>query len=84
LWRGAVAYAREGTGGVYKLPPAASQPLTDMFGPPLPDRHMFALVSTRSPNGGFALVFIARLYGGLVEAIRLAEFDTEISKSQKI
>jgi hypothetical protein len=33
----AVTYAREGTGGVYKLPPEIAAQLTEMLGPALPD-----------------------------------------------
>jgi hypothetical protein len=74
----AIAYAREGKGGVYKLPLASSQQLTDMLGPPLAELHVFALHSHPGPNGAHGLVFMARLYGGLAQAFRLADFEAPI------
>jgi hypothetical protein len=35
-------------------------------------------MSGRGPNGRYPLIFFARLYGGPVETIRLAEFDEPI------
>ena len=74
----AVAYARDGAGGVYKYPPARTVEFAHTLGPPLPDRHVFALMPGPAPNGGRCLVFMARLYGGPMEGIRLAEFRTPI------
>ncbi len=67
----AVMYAREGIGGVYKLPPGIVAQLTDMLGPALPDRHNLALLPIPRPDGGYGLAFLARLYGGPTEVFQL-------------
>jgi hypothetical protein len=46
-----------------------------MFGPALPDRHNLALMPIPRPDGGYALAFLARLYGSPAEVFLLAEFD---------
>jgi hypothetical protein len=74
----AVAYARDGVGGVYKYSPEHTVEFANSLGPPLADRHVFALMDGPAPNGGHCLVFMARLYGGTMEGIRLAEFATPI------
>lgn len=74
----AVAYARDGVGGVYKHPPDRAVQFANSLGPPLPDRHVLALMQGPGPNGGHSLVFKARLYGGPMEGIRLAEFAAPI------
>jgi hypothetical protein len=76
---GAVTYAREGVGGVYKLPPETSAQLTDMLGAPIPDRHNLALLPVPRPSGGYGLAFMARLYGGPAEVFLLAEFEKPIA-----
>jgi hypothetical protein len=73
-----VAYARDGVGRVFKYSPENSVRFADTLGPALPDKHMLALLSGPGPNGGNSLVFIARLYGGPMEGIRLAEMETPI------
>jgi hypothetical protein len=35
------------------------------------------------PNGGHALVFMARFYGGLADAVLLAEFEAPIPSLEK-
>lgn len=65
----AVAYARDGAGGVYKYPPERTVEFANALGPPMPGP---------APNGGHCLVFMARLYGGPMEGIRLAEFRAPI------
>jgi len=79
----AVAYAREGIGGVYKLPPETSVQLTDMLGAALPDRHNLALLPLPRPNGGCGLAFMARLYGGPAEVFLLAEFEGPIAELKR-
>ena len=79
----AVDYARNGVGGISKLSPAHLVPLTNMLGPALPDRHVLTLLSVPRPNSGHALVFMARFYGGLAEAVLLAEFEAPISGLEK-
>jgi hypothetical protein len=79
----AVIYARDGGGGVYKYSPEHSLEFANCLGPPLPDRHVFALMPGPGPNGRHCLVFMARLYGGAMEAIRLAEFETPIPGLQR-
>jgi hypothetical protein len=74
----AVAYARDGVGAVYKYPPEHMVEFLKAFGPPLPERHVFALTADPGLNGKHGLAFVARLYGGPIERIRLAEFDTPI------
>jgi hypothetical protein len=74
----AVAYARDGIGGVYKYPPERAAKLANGLGPPLPNRHVLALMSGPTSNRGHSLVFMARLYGGPMEGIRLAEFEAPI------
>jgi hypothetical protein len=79
----AVDYARNGVGGISKLSPACLLPLTNMLGSALPDRHVLTLLSVPRPNGGHALVFMARFYGGLADAVLLAEFEAPISGLEK-
>jgi len=79
----AVAYAREGVGGVYKYSPDRSVQFADCLGPALVDRHTLALLPGPNRNGGHAVVFMARLYGGPMEGLRLAEFDTPIPGLEK-
>ncbi len=74
----AVAYARDGIGGVYKYPPERAAKFANALGPPLTDRHVLALFSGTTANGGHSLVFMARLYGGPMEGIRLAKFEAPI------
>lgn len=74
----AMAHAREGIGGIYKLPREASGQFAKLFGPALADKHVLALLSKTDRNGGASLIFLARLYGGPMEIIRLAEFDEPI------
>lgn len=74
----AVAYARDSVGGVYKHSPEHTVEFANSLGPPLADRHVFTLMDGPAPNGGHCLVFMARLYGGPMEGIRLAEFETPI------
>ena len=71
----AVDYARAGAGAVYKAPPTTA----DVLGPAITDRHVMALLDGPGANGGHALVFVIRLYGGPLEAFRLAEFDGPIA-----
>jgi hypothetical protein len=79
----AVTYAREGTGGVYKLPPEIAAQLTDTLGPALPDRHNLALLPIPRPDGGYGLAFLARLYGGPAEVFQLAEFKEPIAELRR-
>lgn len=74
----AVTYAHGGEGAVLKLPPEASASLTDMLGPALLDRHNLALMPIPRPDGGEALAFLARLYGGPAEVFLLAEFEGSV------
>ncbi len=74
----AVAYARDGAGCVHKYPPDRAVQLANALGPPLAELHVLALMEGPGPNGGHSLVFMARLYGGPMEGIRLAEFKTPI------
>jgi hypothetical protein len=80
---GAVTYAREGKGGVYKLPPETSAQFTGMLGAALPDRHNLALLRVPRPNGGCGLAFMARLYGGPAEVFLLAEFEGPIPELRR-
>jgi hypothetical protein len=79
----AVAYAREGKGAIYKLPPATSAEFTEKLGAPLPDRHNLALLPLPRPNGGCGLAFMARLYGGPAEVFLLAEFEGPIAELKR-
>lgn len=79
----AVAYAREGKGAVLKLPPEASAQFTEMLGPALPDRHNLALMPIPRPDAGYALAFLARLYGGPAEVFLLAEFEGPIPELRR-
>jgi hypothetical protein len=74
----AVAYARDGIGGVFKYSPENSVKFADALGSAIPETHMLPLLSGPGPNGGNSLVFMARLYGGPMEGIRLAELETPI------
>ena len=74
----AVAYARDGVGGVYKHSPERSVEFANALGPALPERHTFTLLSGPGRSGGNSLVFMARLYGGPMESIRLAEMEMPI------
>lgn len=74
----AVGYARDGIGGVYKYPPGRTVEFANVLRPPLPDRHVLALMPGPGSNGGHSLIFMARLYSGPMEGIRLAEFQVPI------
>jgi hypothetical protein len=75
----AVAYARDGVGGVYKHSPERSIQFANVLGSALPERHTLALLSGPGCSGGNSLIFMARLYGGPMESIRLAEMETPIA-----
>jgi hypothetical protein len=75
----AVTYARDAVGGIYKCRPEQAAALANVLGPPLAERHVLALMSDLGPDGRHRLIFMARLYGGPMEVIRLAEFDAPIS-----
>jgi hypothetical protein len=71
-------YVRDGVGGIYKHSPEHAVHFADVLGGALPNRHVFGLMNGPMPNGKRALVFLARLYGGPMDSIRLAEFDEPI------
>jgi hypothetical protein len=73
-----VDYARDGTGGVRKYSAENSAKFADCLGPSISDRHVLALFSGPAPQGRHALIFMARLYGGPMEGVRLAEFAAPI------
>ena len=54
-----------------------------MLGPAIPDCHNLALLPVPRPNGSYGLAFMARLYGGPVEVIQLAEFEGPIPELKR-
>jgi len=79
----AVTYARDGDGGIHKLPPETAAQLTDMLGAAIPERHNLALLSVPCPDGGHGLAFLVRLYGGPAEVFMLAEFKEPIPELRR-
>ncbi|MBI1391037.1 MAG: hypothetical protein GC154_21635 [bacterium] len=67
-------YARLGTGNIRRNFIGKMTPYGSMFGPSMPDHHVLAISTTKTPNGGTALVFAAQLYGAeLTQMVCLAE-----------
>jgi hypothetical protein len=74
-------YARTGAGKIYMVPPDQITAITNSFGPPPPGHHVLILMPSEGKHDPTrCIVLLARLYGGPINAVRLAEFAGAVPK----